>query len=129
MADIQADLTFHADWAKSVLMEKNAFTPMFVVDCNEGLVPILADFGSDEEKDSCLRFVRLFCLAYDATSVTLIAESWVTVIEVDGTRTRSEALVVTIAGRSAEPIASFHTIERDAGGKIVTIRDDPQRDD
>ena len=63
--------------AKQTLLSDGEVVPMFVIRAREGaVVPVLAQFGNNEQKAATLELIRLLCIAMDAASISCMMEAW-----------------------------------------------------
>jgi hypothetical protein len=73
--DWAKQMRFDMEYAKHQLLTTGSITPMFVIHCDDQIIPCVTDMG---EKDKIRDMVTLICLAHRATGVTFIGEAWVT---------------------------------------------------
>ena len=124
MIDIREELQYHVEFATNVLMHEGHFIPMVLIDGEGGRMPVMMNFSNYEEKDSNYALIKLLALAYDATQLVMMTESWLTILDHDGkVERKTEALTVNIVRRDAQ-VQANREIVRDADGNIIRLDDD-----
>jgi hypothetical protein len=124
--DMKKENEVHLAWATEVLKKTGSFATMAIIDCEQGRVPFVIPFGSVEEKQQMLRVVQLFCIAHNASALTVMAESWITTISADGSSQKTEAMVISAVHRDGRELVTINPIERDAAGAVVTVHADAE---
>ena len=112
--------------ARTTLLQDGHVAPLFAVSTATEVVPLLADFRTEDSKRASLMAARLLCIAEDAWMAMQRLEAWIVVgqpedgVPPSQSERRKEVVLVSLAGRvggRVTRLSSVREILRGADGR------------